>query len=123
MARLRDTAFGRRWTFKWQLALRGGPTPESGVTATPLQDGKRVIWAGFKTETALFPILQSIADGGFEGWSNNGRTKDWKDWGGTGHGYEGFLSDNYYVLLAVLDREMALSGRADRFHSAAGSAP
>jgi len=43
VASLRDTAFERRWTFKWQLTLRSGPTPESGVTATALQDGKRVL--------------------------------------------------------------------------------
>ena len=39
----RDTAFGRRWTFKCRLTLRSGPSPESGVTATALQDGKRVL--------------------------------------------------------------------------------
>ena len=71
-----------------------------------IQDGDRI----------LFPILRSIADGGFEGWSKNGRTKDWKDWGGTGHGYEGFLSDNYYVLLAVLDRETALKAQTVSNH-------
>jgi hypothetical protein len=31
-------------------------------------------------------------------------TYDWKDWQGGAHGYEGFLVDNYYALLAVLDR-------------------
>ena len=77
-----------------------------------IQDGDRI----------LFPILQSIADGGFEGSSSNGRTRDWKDWSGTGHGYEGFLSDNYYVLLAVLDRETALKAHTNRFRSANGSA-
>jgi hypothetical protein len=74
-----------------------------------IQEGDRI----------LFPLLQSIANGGFEGWSKNGRTKDWKSWDGTGHGYEGFLSDNYYVLLAVLDREAALAARTHQFRSAA----
>ena len=32
-------------------------------------------------------------------------TYDWKAWDGTPWGYEGFLVDNYYVLLAVLTRE------------------
>jgi len=27
------------------------------------------------------------------------------DWQGGAHGYEGFLVDNYYAFLAVLDRE------------------
>ncbi len=76
-----------------------------------IQDGDKI----------LFPLLQSIADGGFEGWSNNHRSKDWKDWDGTGHGYEGFLSDNYYVLLAVLDREAALEAHSNHFRSASGS--
>jgi hypothetical protein len=31
-------------------------------------------------------------------------THDWKDWQGDAHGYEAFLVDNYYALLAVLDR-------------------
>ncbi|HTV41815.1 MAG TPA: hypothetical protein VMF08_14630 [Candidatus Sulfotelmatobacter sp.] len=73
-----------------------------------IQDGDRI----------LFPLLQSIANGGFEGWSNNGRSKDWKSWDGLGHGYEGFLSDNYYVLLAVLDRETVLKAHTNRFRSA-----
>ena len=60
----------------------------------------------------LFPILRAIAAGGFEGWSKNGRTRDWKDWAGTGHGYEGYLVDNYYILLAVLERESALKKRS-----------
>jgi len=39
----RDTAFARRWTFKWHLTLRSGTTSESGVTATAIQGGKRVL--------------------------------------------------------------------------------
>ena len=31
-------------------------------------------------------------------------TYDWKAWDGTPWGYEGFLVDNYYVLLAALTR-------------------
>jgi hypothetical protein len=30
-------------------------------------------------------------------------------WDGTCRGYEGLLTDNYYALLAVLDREAALA--------------
>jgi hypothetical protein len=34
----------------------------------------------------------------------NGMSNDWKAWDGTPWGYEGFLVDNYYALLAVLTR-------------------
>ncbi len=40
----------------------------------------------------------------FSGRAPNGLTYDWMDWKGGAHGYEGFLVDNYYALLAVLDR-------------------
>jgi hypothetical protein len=33
---------------------------------------------------------------------------DWKTWDGVPWGYEGFLTDNYYALLAVLAREGSL---------------
>ena len=32
-------------------------------------------------------------------------TNDWRKWDGTAEGYEGFLVDNYYVLLAAKERE------------------
>jgi hypothetical protein len=56
----------------------------------------------------LFPMLQSFARGGFQGYCANGKSKDWKMWNGECEGYEGLLVDNYYALLAVLDREAAL---------------
>ncbi len=56
----------------------------------------------------LFPMLQSFAAGDFQGFGPNGNSKDWRTWDGTCWGYEGFLVDNYYALLAVLDREAAL---------------
>ena len=65
-----------------------------------MQDGDRI----------LFPILQSLGDGEFQGQTANKRSKDWKSWDGMGHGYEGFLTDNYYTLFAVIDREKALKG-------------
>ena len=34
-------------------------------------------------------------------------SNDWRTWDGTAWGYEGFLVDNYYALLAVLAREKA----------------
>jgi hypothetical protein len=52
----------------------------------------------------LMPMLDSFEHQGFSGRAANGMTYDWKDWKGGAHGYEGFLVDNYYALLAVLDR-------------------
>jgi hypothetical protein len=66
-----------------------------------IEDGDRI----------LFPMLQSFAAGDFQGFGPNRMSKDWKAWDGTCWGYEGFLGDNYYALLAVLDREAALEKR------------
>jgi hypothetical protein len=63
-----------------------------------IQDGDRI----------LFPMLDSFAKGDFQGFGDNKMSKDWRTWNGECHGYEGFLNDNYYALLAVLDREAAL---------------
>lgn len=52
----------------------------------------------------LFPMLKGFARGEFSGRAPDGLTYDWRDWHGGAHGYEGFLVDNYYALLAVLDR-------------------
>ncbi len=56
----------------------------------------------------LFPMLGAFAKGDFQGHGDNGMSKDWKTWDGSCHGYEGLLTDNYYALLAVLDREAAI---------------
>ena len=53
----------------------------------------------------LFPMLQEYDQGGFEGRGAKGRSNDWRMWDGTPMGYEGFLTDNYYTLLAVPLRE------------------
>lgn len=63
-----------------------------------IQDGDRI----------LFPLLNSFDRGDFQGVGNDKKSKDWKMWDGTCKGYEGLLSDNYYALLAVLDRQAAL---------------
>jgi hypothetical protein len=52
----------------------------------------------------LMPMLDAFAHQGFSGRGADGMTNDWKDWKGGAHGYEGFLVDNYYTFLAVLDR-------------------
>jgi hypothetical protein len=66
-----------------------------------------------EADRMLFPLLEAFAKGAFQGRCSNGMSKDWKAWDGTCWGYEGFLVDNYYALLAVLDREAALK-RASR---------
>jgi hypothetical protein len=58
-----------------------------------------------EADRILFPMLESFEKGGFQGFAPNGMTNDWKAWDGTPWGYEGFLTDNYYALLAVLIRE------------------
>jgi hypothetical protein len=67
-------------------------------------------------DSILLPLLKAFAKGDFQGRCGNGMSKDWKAWDGTCWGYEGFLVDNYYALLAVLDREAALkrTGHAAR---------
>ena len=57
-----------------------------------------------RADNILMPMLDSFARQGFSGRAPDGLTYDWKDWKGGAHGYEGFLVDNYYALLAVLDR-------------------
>ena len=66
-----------------------------------------------------FPLLEAFAKGSFQGRGANGMSNDWRAWDGTCWGYEGFLADNYYALLAVLDRQAALK-RAATSKSGAG---
>jgi hypothetical protein len=58
-----------------------------------------------EADAILFPMLQEYDQGGFEGRGAKGRSNDWRMWDGTPMGYEGFLVDNYYTLLAVPLRE------------------
>ena len=51
----------------------------------------------------LHPMLEGYANGEFQGFGENGMSRDWRDWSGGCHGYEGLLVDNYLTLLAVLD--------------------
>ena len=49
-------------------------------------------------------MLSGYAAGKFQGFDpKSGRSVDWRDWQGGGHGYEGLLVDNYHALLAVLE--------------------
>ena len=58
-----------------------------------------------EADRMLLPMLQAFEDGKFEGKGANGLSNDWRAWDGTAWGYEGFLVDNYYALLAVLARD------------------
>ena len=49
-------------------------------------------------------MLRAFEEGAFQGHGANGKTKDWKAWDGTPHGYEGLLVDGYLSLLAVVTR-------------------
>jgi hypothetical protein len=49
------------------------------------------------------PMLAGYARGEFQGFDGSGMSRDWRDWQGGGHGYEGLLVENYHALLAVLD--------------------
>ena len=51
----------------------------------------------------FYPMLESYAAGDFQGFCDNGKSKDWRDWKGGCHGYEGLLTDGYLPLLCVLD--------------------
>jgi hypothetical protein len=67
-----------------------------------------------EADRILFAMLDAFAKSGFEGRDAHGLTGDWKAWDGTYWGYEGFLVDNYYALLAVLKQQNTLkSGAAD----------
>ena len=69
-----------------------------------------MIWAGSKKGIGCFSRCSKPSPRGpFRAHCGNGMSKDWKAWDGTCWGYEGFLVDNYYTLLAVLDREAALA--------------
>jgi hypothetical protein len=51
----------------------------------------------------FLPMLAGYTAGNFQGFDASGMSRDWRDWKGGGHGYEGLLVDNYLALLAVFD--------------------
>jgi hypothetical protein len=57
-----------------------------------------------RADQILFPLMDAFEHREFEGVGADGRTNDWRKWDGTAEGYEGFLVDNYYALLAVAER-------------------
>lgn len=96
----------------------GRPTREDGSDGFQIYEngGATACWAYFtiaaldkvgerdEAERMLMPMVEGFAEQGFSQRQANGRTTDWRDWQGGAHGYEGMLVDNYYTLLAVLER-------------------
>jgi hypothetical protein len=64
-----------------------------------------------EADKILFPMLEEYDRGGFEGRDALGHSNDWRMWDGTAKGYEGFLTDNYYTMLAILERAAANGNR------------
>ncbi len=54
-------------------------------------------------EKILFPMLKAFEEGDFQGECENGMTSDWRTWDGECWGYEGFLVDNYWSFLAIVE--------------------
>ena len=65
-----------------------------------------------EADQILFPMLEAYGTCGFEGHDAKGHSPDWRRWDGTAMGYEGFLTDNYYALLAVPLRQSETSWKS-----------
>jgi hypothetical protein len=77
-----------------------------GATACHAYFTVKALYQLGRTEDArrIFePMLRSFAAGDFQGFCDDGMSKDWRDWSGGCHGYEGFLVDSFLPLLAVFD--------------------
>jgi hypothetical protein len=66
-----------------------------------------------EADEILFPMLDAYGRCEFEGSDAKGFSADWRMWDGTFKGYEGFLVDNYYALLAVLLRQGEIPWRSN----------
>ena len=64
-----------------------------------------------EADRILFPMLDGYGRCGFEGRDAKGFSNDWRRWDGTAKGYEGYLTDNYYALLAVPLRQAEMTWR------------
>lgn len=81
-----------------------------GATACYAYFTVKALYQTGKVEEArriFHPMLRSYAAGEFQGFCADGRSKDWHDWSGGCHGYEGFLVDSYLALLGVFDEVKA----------------
>lgn len=66
-----------------------------------------------EADEILFPMLEEYGRCGFSGRNAEGLSADWRRWDGTFTGYEGYLVDNYYALLAVPLRQDEAAWRSD----------
>lgn len=62
-----------------------------------------------EADEILFAMLGEYGRCGYEGRGAHGQSNDWRQWDGTPWGYEGFLTDDYYALLAVPLRQSETS--------------
>jgi hypothetical protein len=110
-----------------RVRFGGGITPENSDGFQIYENGGATACFAYFTLAALYdlgrindgdrilmPMLKAFYDGDFQGFGPNGLSKDWKMWDGTCKGYEGLLTDNYYALLAVMDRQAAVEKAAGR---------
>ena len=102
----------------------GGPEREDGTDAFQIyENGAATHCHTYWTIKALYslgrvadarriyhPMLKTFAEGGFQGFGENGMSKDWRDWQGNCNGYEGYLCDGFLALLAVEDDLRAVNG-------------
>jgi hypothetical protein len=65
-----------------------------------------------EADEILFPMLESYGKCSFAGTNAKGYSADWKQWDGTFGGYEGYLADDYYALLAVPLRQNETAWRS-----------
>jgi hypothetical protein len=114
---LRDYRQNTRWRF-------GGGTKEDGSEGFQHYEngGATAAFAYFtlaalydlgrheEADRILLPMLGAFDRAEFEGREPNSRSKDWKDWKGAAFGYENYLADNYYALLALVARDRTLRG-------------
>jgi hypothetical protein len=53
-------------------------------------------------------MLKSYANNTFLGFGENGMSRDWRDWNGGCHGYEGLLVENFKALLCIVENGAVL---------------
>jgi hypothetical protein len=52
----------------------------------------------------LEAMMKAWDDGTFIGFGDEGLSRDWRDWQGGCHGYEGFLAENFLAILSLAGR-------------------
>lgn len=62
-----------------------------------------------EADRILFAMLDEYGREGFSQRAADGKSTDWRRWDGTPMGYEGYLCDDYYAMLAVPLRQSGIS--------------